>query len=261
MKYEDLSRVNAEITYLPLGDDSYATVAERILAFRKVYPEGFILTDLSVSPNNENVFHTAVGYYNDSGMQVVLGTGTAREKPYDAVDNISPLERAETASVGRALGMAGFGVKSSICSYEELNYATTSVDGDITSNVTKPKKAKKTKKVVETPEPIIIDEVQNPTDSPFGDTTTGSPIPVPDVDVVSVDTASGSGITYDATANPKYSVEGKPTEKLATDKQKSIISKYYANKLPELLDSIGVTSIDTMSYANAAEIIAQMVSG
>jgi hypothetical protein len=261
MTYAELNKVNAEIKYLPLDDDSYAPVAERILAFRKLYPEGFILTELSVSPNNENVFHTAVGYYNGDGMQIVLGTGTAREKPYDAVDNISPLERAETASVGRALGMAGFGVKSSICSYEELNYATSSVAGDITAEQPKPKKTRKPKKAVETLEPIIIDEVQSPIDSQFGDTTTGSPIPVPDVDVVSFDTASGSGITYDATANPKYSVEDKPTEKLATEKQKSLISKYYGNKIQDLLDSIGADSIDTISYANAAEIIAQMVSG
>ena len=108
MTYKELEKVNSEITYLPMGDDDYAPVAERILAFRKLYPEGFICTELSVDAQGNNIFHTSVGMYS-SGDKCVLGTGTAREKEFDVVNNISPLERAETASVGRALGMAGFG--------------------------------------------------------------------------------------------------------------------------------------------------------
>ena len=243
MKYEDLSKVNAEIKYIPMGDDKYAPVAERILAFKMIYPEGFIITELTADNKGDNVFRTAVGFY-ENGNQHILGTGTAREKAFDSVDNISPLERAETASVGRALGMAGFGVTTSVCSYEEYNDAVIPVAGDITAN--KPKK--KAKAVVETPEPIAIandtkeDNVETPAvvEEPMAESVE-EPMPEKATEHTTNDN-SGSSV------------------KLATERQQSIISKYYGNKLSELLESVGATSIDTLSYANAAEIIAQMTS-
>ena len=243
MKYEDLSKVNAEIKYIPMDDDNYAPVAERILAFRKVYPEGFIITELTADNNGNNVFRTAVGFF-ENGNQHTLGTGTAREKSFDAVANVSPLERAETASVGRALGMAGFGVTTSVCSYEEYNDAVVPVAGDITA--TKPKK--KVKAVDETPEPIaiasdvsdVVEEIHEVVEEPTVEVV-NEPAPAVKTSVTTVDN-KGSSI------------------KLATERQQSIISKYYGNKLSELLESVGATSIDTLSYANAAEIIAQMTS-
>ena len=254
MTYSELEKVNSEIKYLPMGDDDYAPVAERILAFRKMYPEGFICTELTADAHGNNVFHTSVGMYS-SGDKVVLGTGTAREKEFDAIDNISPLERAETASVGRALGMVGFGVKGSVCSFEELDYAISTA-GDVTADT--PKKTFVKADIV-TPEPIIL-KPQKP-ESPFGDTSSGDAPTVPEVSVVAVDVAKSSDITSDTTALKMVSNATAPSERLATEKQKGIITKYYGNKLQDLLDSVGATSIDTLSYANAAEIVAQMVSG
>ena len=122
MKYAELEKVNSDIKYMPMGDALYAPVAERILAFRKIYPDGFIVTKVGADHHNNVVVHAKVGMYTeDGGVEHVLGTGTAREKSFHPIDNYSPLERAETAAVGRALGMAGFGVNTNVSSFEEIS--------------------------------------------------------------------------------------------------------------------------------------------
>ena len=46
MEYKDIDRVNGEITMLNLKGKNYAMVPERVNAFRKLYPEGFIITEI-----------------------------------------------------------------------------------------------------------------------------------------------------------------------------------------------------------------------
>ena len=42
MDYQDISRVNSEIKMLDMRGKDYAMVSERVTAFRKIWPEGFI---------------------------------------------------------------------------------------------------------------------------------------------------------------------------------------------------------------------------
>lgn len=44
MIYEDIERVNEEIVPVDIKGHGYATVAARVQAFRKLYPEGCIET-------------------------------------------------------------------------------------------------------------------------------------------------------------------------------------------------------------------------
>ena len=44
MTYQDIQRVNSEITMIDMKGKNYAMVPERVNAFRKLYPEGFIRT-------------------------------------------------------------------------------------------------------------------------------------------------------------------------------------------------------------------------
>lgn len=122
MNYEAIAKVNGEITMLDLKGKAYAMVPERVTAFRKLYPEGFILTDITKDDGTIVQMQTKVGYYKDNGDPVVLATGYAQEaKGEGMVNGTSHIENCETSSVGRALGMMGLGINGGgICSAEEL---------------------------------------------------------------------------------------------------------------------------------------------
>lgn len=95
----------------------YAEVNQRIKAFRFLYPEGSIVTEL-ISDDGEICKFRAV-VMNDAGK--VLGTGTAFEsKGSSFINETSYIENCETSAVGRALAMCGIGVDTSIASYEEV---------------------------------------------------------------------------------------------------------------------------------------------
>lgn len=125
--YDDIKKANDEITTMPItskkGIKDYAQVNERITAFRKVYPTGYIVTDLISIEDGICVFKAFVGYY-EGDRKNELGTGTAYEKEGSTfINENSYIENCETSAVGRALGMAGFGIKTSVASYEEVQTA------------------------------------------------------------------------------------------------------------------------------------------
>lgn len=125
MDYKDIARVNSEIKTIDLKGKEYAMVAERVLAFRKLYPQGFITSEI-VSINDKTVLiKTSAGYYKDTGEIVLLGTGFAQETfGRGLVNSTSFVENAETSAVGRALGFMGFGLNGGdISSAEELSKA------------------------------------------------------------------------------------------------------------------------------------------
>ena len=59
----------------------------------------------------------------------LLGTGTAQEKETSSfINKTSFIENCETSAVGRALGMCGFGIDTSIASAEEVQNAINNQD-------------------------------------------------------------------------------------------------------------------------------------
>lgn len=108
--------------------NEYAEVHQRIKAFRMVYPEGFILSEM-VSNEGEPgkkicIFKTTVGYYDEKGEPKCIGSGMAYEKENATfINQTSYLEVSETSAVGRALGMAGFGIDYGVASAEEVQQA------------------------------------------------------------------------------------------------------------------------------------------
>ena len=127
MEYKDIDRVNSEIKMIDMKGKDYAMVPERVTAFRKLFPEGFIRTEI-VSINEQAVLMQAkVGYYKEDLTEVVLATGYAKEeKGKGMVNGTSHIENCETSAVGRALGMIGLGLNGGgICSAEELVNAIT----------------------------------------------------------------------------------------------------------------------------------------
>ena len=123
--FETIKKANESIVTLDVKGKDYAQVNERIKAFRMVYPEGTIQTEMVSNDNGVCIFKAIVGYYNDDATIIqVLGTGTAYEKENSTfINKTSYIENCETSAVGRALGMAGFGIDTSVCSAEEVQNA------------------------------------------------------------------------------------------------------------------------------------------
>lgn len=125
IKYEDIERVNKEIVPMALTQkkkdkfgnweevtEDYATVKERIIAFRKLFPMGVITTDVNMT---DKFVTCKTEVYDGSGN--LLANGHARE----SVEKRNPLETCETSSVGRALGMLGIGIQTSLSSAEDID--------------------------------------------------------------------------------------------------------------------------------------------
>ena len=121
MNYQDIQKANSELQKIDLKGKDYAMVAERVTAFRKLFPEGFIMTDI-ISHDGQTVMMRAKAGYYCNGNPFVLGTGYAQEvKGKGMVNGTSYIENCETSAVGRALGFLGLGINGGgICSAEEL---------------------------------------------------------------------------------------------------------------------------------------------
>lgn len=122
--FEDLQRANQEIRTTNIKGKEYAEVNQRIKAFRMVYPEGSIYTEMISNYDGVCVFKATVHANGDHITNNLLGTGHAYEKESSSfINKTSYIENCETSAVGRALGMAGFGIDTSVCSAEELGNA------------------------------------------------------------------------------------------------------------------------------------------
>lgn len=115
--YEEIEIANKSIVPTPIKGKNYAEVNQRIKAFRKVYPEGSICTEIISNENGVIVIKAIV--YNAENR--VIGTGTASEKEGASnINKTSHIENCETSAVGRALGMCGFGIDCAVASKEEV---------------------------------------------------------------------------------------------------------------------------------------------
>lgn len=122
MEYKDIEQVNSQIVGIDLKGKNYAMVSERVTAFRKLYPEGFIQTKVLANDGTTILMEAKAGYYREDGSEVVLATGHAQEiRGKGLVNSTSHVENCETGAVGRCLGLIGIGQNGGgICSAEEL---------------------------------------------------------------------------------------------------------------------------------------------
>ena len=123
MDWQSLVKANAAIRTTNIKGKEYAEVNQRVKAFRTLYPEGFITTEIICREGGLCIIKATVGHYAD-GKSVILATGTAYEKEGSSqINRTSYIENCETSAVGRALGMAGFGIDTSIASADEMTNA------------------------------------------------------------------------------------------------------------------------------------------
>ena len=115
--FEDIKNANSCIVTTEIKGKGYAEVNQRIKAYRMVYPNGTLMTKLKKDENGICTFRAYV--YDENGN--LLGTGTAQEKEDSSfINETSYIENCETSALGRALGIAGFGIDTSIASAEEV---------------------------------------------------------------------------------------------------------------------------------------------
>ena len=127
MNFEDLQKANETINTTNIKGKEYAEVNQRIKAFRMLYPDGSITTEMISNENGVCIFRATV--INDKGD--ILSTGTAYEKENSSfINKTSYIENCETSAIGRALGIAGFGIDTSIASAEEVENAILQQEGD-----------------------------------------------------------------------------------------------------------------------------------
>lgn len=121
--FDDIQRANKEISTTNIKGKEYAEVNQRIKAFRMLYPEGFIHTEIVSLEDGMCVIRAECGYKEDENI-ILLGVGTAYEMENSSfINKTSYIENCETSAVGRALGMVGLGIDTSVCSAEELENA------------------------------------------------------------------------------------------------------------------------------------------
>lgn len=119
MTFEDLVKVNKTLNTTPIKNKEYVEVNQRIKAFRMLYPEGCIKTEMLSNDGETCVFKAEI--LVDGKL---LGTGTAFEnKGSSFINKTSYIENCETSAVGRALAMCGIGIDVSIASAEEVGNA------------------------------------------------------------------------------------------------------------------------------------------
>lgn len=132
--FDDIQNANKTIKTTDVKGKDYAEVNQRIKAFRMLYPSGTILTEMVSNENGVCIFKASV--YD--GDDHILATGTAYEKEGSTfINKTSYIENCETSAVGRALGMCGFGIDTSIASAEEVQNAIANQENKSTSKTVK----------------------------------------------------------------------------------------------------------------------------
>lgn len=118
--WEEIQKANEIIKTTNIKGKDYAEVNQRIKAFRMVYPNGSITTEIVSLVDGVVTMKTTIK--DNEGN--VLSTGYAYEKENSTfINKTSFIENCETSAVGRALGMCGFGIDTSVASAEEVQNA------------------------------------------------------------------------------------------------------------------------------------------
>ena len=117
IKYLDIAIANEKIKTMDIKGKEYAEVNERIKAFRSICPNGSIATNIESLKDGVVVMSCEVR--DEDGK--LLGKAYAYEKEDSSfINKTSYIENCCTSATGRALGYVGFGIDTSVASYEEV---------------------------------------------------------------------------------------------------------------------------------------------
>ena len=115
---EEPRRLNLK-TIKVKGND-YVTVAERIIAFHDLFPNGMIQSYI-LSNINDPYIVVQARIWEDADKPQQYYTGHSQAvKGEGHVNKTSALENAETSAIGRALGIMGIGLLEGLASADEM---------------------------------------------------------------------------------------------------------------------------------------------
>jgi len=118
--FADIQAANKLISTTDIKGKEYAEVNQRIKAFRSIHPTGQILTEIVSLADGVCIIKATI--CDEFGK--TIGTGLAYEKEGSSfINKTSYIENCETSAVGRALGMCGLGIDTSVASAEEVQNA------------------------------------------------------------------------------------------------------------------------------------------
>ena len=119
--YEQIKAVSDGIVTTNIKGKEYAAVNGRINAFRRLYPQGFITTEIVHLQDGMVVIKATCGYYDEQGQPVILASDHAYEKEGSSqINRTSFIENCSTSATGRALGLLGLGISTAVASAEEM---------------------------------------------------------------------------------------------------------------------------------------------
>lgn len=131
MTYEDIMEVNSKLKTMDIKGKKYIPVNERLKGFRMLYPEGCIITTLEKYEDGVIIFKAAVYGSGERTIDTLLATGWAMETIGSSnINRFSALENCESSAIGRALGICGIGIDTSVASYEEVANANLNEEGN-----------------------------------------------------------------------------------------------------------------------------------
>lgn len=102
----------------------YAEVWQRIKAFRKVYPKGYIEVKILNETEDSKVVRMEAKIYEYQGGLLLSSSVHEERKPSGQtynINNIDILGNCETSAIGRALGFAGFMGNGGIATVEDMD--------------------------------------------------------------------------------------------------------------------------------------------
>ena len=119
--FDKIAEANKGLKSTNIKGKEYIEVNERVKAFRILYPEGSIETDIIHLDTEAGLVVMKATASNDGK---ILGTGMSYERESSSyINKTSYIENCETSAVGRALGFLYLGSTDSICSADELENA------------------------------------------------------------------------------------------------------------------------------------------
>lgn len=122
MNYDKLVEVNNKLQTIDVKGKNYVEVNKRISAFRELFPNGSIETNIEKLEDGIVVMSCTVK--DEAGK--VLSKAHAYEKENSTfINKTSYIENCCTSATGRALGYLGIGIDTSVASYEEVQNAIT----------------------------------------------------------------------------------------------------------------------------------------
>lgn len=114
-------KANMTLEYMNIKGKEYAPVSERVRAFRCIYPNGGITTQIISQSETDVIVKATV--YDERGEVIATGHASENKNASNINRNGAMLENAETSAVGRALGFLGIGAKNGIATAEEVDRA------------------------------------------------------------------------------------------------------------------------------------------